>query len=702
MKGFFRWGKKLLDRLPFSKKFVLLLSIFIVALATIGLFYVRMLSEKENFVEKEKNGLAYTDGLLDLMYGLQKHREYTIVYLAGDSSVKGNVEEAQKMVQQSFKNVERIHAEYKEYFGIDKQWKSVLDDWQEIEKEWSTFTVSETIRRHHEIIYNVSKMLTTLADRSNLALDDDIDNHYLAQLVVERIPNVTETIGETQAFASDLTQSKQLYDIQRAQLTYWTNALDTSIQALSRATAPLFLEQKSLRDKIQQYQDIATTDMMGIASTLQREFLQAGTIVITPKQLYEKTNGAHEQLHKLAAFSRDLLNERISQTHASILAEKWLMITGISLVSALVIYLFVAFYVSVREQIVETERVTNEAANGNLTVQMSITSNDEFAHIAKSFNTLIASFGSIISANQKLIGDVSASADELTSITEEATQAMEQMAATMEEVAAGASKQRDGAKQNAEAVRSLAADTNYILTRAQQVTDAAEVMTDEATKGATSMEEMIQQMKTMNELVVQSSKWIQALHQRSNDIEQMAKMITAIAEQTNLLALNAAIEAARAGEHGRGFAVVADEVRKLAEQSSVSAQQIRELLQEVQTDTAQSVTAMERVLHEAEKGVALANDTDETFARIRHATNDVTMQMNEVAAKIAVMTTAFDELATTMKETEAIAEEAERQTQTAAAAHEQLLSAVQEIAASVQSLNDQAQHLAEKGKRFTV
>ena len=100
--------------------------------------------------------------------------------------------------------------------------------------------------------------------------------------------------------------------------------------------------------------------------------------------------------------------------------------------------------------------------------------------------------------------------------------------------------------------------------------------------------------------------------------------------------------------------------------------------------------------------MVLAREADETFDRIQQTTSDVMVQMDDVAQKVAVMTSAFDELVLTMKETETIAQEAERQTQTAAAAHEQLLSAVQEIAANVQTLSDKAQHLAEKGKQFTV
>ncbi|OQM44266.1 hypothetical protein B6A27_17555 [Anoxybacillus sp. UARK-01] len=696
----FQPGAQLLNRLKFGKKFMLLFIVFIFSLATIGIFYIRELETKSNFIEKEKIGLLYVQDFLTGLRALQDHREHTTLYLSGDQSSEQSIQADENNLDQVFKRIQAMQKTYEDVFKVDKQWKEIYESWEQMKKGWTSYTMDETISRHNIMINNFIDMMMNVTDRSNLALDDDIDNNYLADVIVEKIPTLTELISSAQALGVKMSLSTQIYEIDQSKMTYFLNAIDNSLNALNRSASLMFANHKALQNQFDQHKDMAMTEVISMSGMMDKDFLMVGQVSIQPKEIYEKTSKANERLYELSTFSVKLLEDRVHERSQSVNMNKWLTISVMLAASIMMIYLFIAFYFSVRYHISATEMAIKQAATGDLTGRMHIRTNDEFSHIAHSFNELVDSFRSIISVNQQMTEEVSAASEELTAITEETAQAAGQVATTIENVAVGAEQQLKYAEQNTHSIHELLRDTHFIADRAKQVATSSFEMTNEAKSGSESVRQMMQQMSSVNELVSQSSRFIQTLYERSNNIGQMTQMITAIAEQTNLLALNAAIEAARAGEQGRGFAVVAEEVRKLAEQSSQSAKQIHELLSEIQDDTSQSMKAMEHVLREAEKGVEVANRTGTIFEKILSSTDAVTEQINGVSAKLSMMESSLQQLSETIQETEHISKESGQQTQMVAAAAEQLLASMQEISSSVQSLNSKAQDLFETIERF--
>ncbi len=218
------------------------------------------------------------------------------------------------------------------------------------------------------------------------------------------------------------------------------------------------------------------------------------------------------------------------------------------------------------------------------------------------------------------------------------------MAISIQEVALSADTQTTNATRNAESLNELSKAILHVAEISSTVTDLSQYATKQADEGGQAVQDTKDQMNSIHLSVTDSNNKIQSLHERSQQISSILDVITSIADQTNLLALNAAIEAARAGEHGKGFAVVADEVRKLAEQSQQSASQIFELIHGIQEETAQSVHIMARVSEDVLNGLRVSDEAIAKFQVIMSRMNDITPKMEEVSSASEQMSASVQEV----------------------------------------------------------
>jgi methyl-accepting chemotaxis protein len=290
-----------------------------------------------------------------------------------------------------------------------------------------------------------------------------------------------------------------------------------------------------------------------------------------------------------------------------------------ALIGAVVLYSFMLSRMLSRPIAALIERVRDIAqGEGDLTQRVTVTANDEIGQLGTWFNKFVERMHDVMV--------------EVSSNTNNVAAASTEIAASSEEMAAGMKQQNEQITQMSSAVEQMSASVVEVAKKSADAAGRADDSGKSAGEGGKVVQDTIQGMQAIAEAVNAGAKSVQELGRRGEQIGEIIKVINDIADQTNLLALNAAIEAARAGEHGRGFAVVADEVRKLADRTTKATEEIAQSIQAIQQETLGAVDRMNTGTAQVQAGVTRATKAGESLNAIVTSARDVATMIQSIAA----------------------------------------------------------------------
>ncbi len=398
------------------------------------------------------------------------------------------------------------------------------------------------------------------------------------------------------------------------------------------------------------------------------------------------------------------LNNRIDSLTQQVYMSKLVTIGLSAFAVLLAIFFGIILSHTIKTNTKKISRSILEIANagGDLTKRIHVKSKDELADLASDTNQLIAGIAILVKQVSEMAENVSASSQELLASAEETSRTITSIAETSSEIAAGSDQTTHRMSSSLEKMNSLEEAARFLFHQAELVRQTARDMRVVAEKGGNTVQASSQKMMSIEETMSNTSETVEALGQRSSQITTIIGTITDIAEQTNLLALNAAIEAARAGEHGRGFAVVADEVRKLAEQSRQAAKGVTEIVHSIQEEVNIIIKQNSDGVKEVIAGVEITNETNSSLEDILNQTTKTTVVVDEMVDHIQETLNLSQEVATSFAHVNEIAEATASNTETTAAASEEGSAAMEQVTASASELSQQAEKLKELISSFKI
>jgi methyl-accepting chemotaxis protein len=361
---------------------------------------------------------------------------------------------------------------------------------------------------------------------------------------------------------------------------------------------------------------------------------------------------------------------------------KYIIYIVASVILVLLTLLLLSLYRSILSPIKDLNVITEGFKNGDLRLRMNDRRKDEFGILASHFNKAIVKLSDMILNVKEVAATLTLNSDEISE--------------SSLEIAKNSQEQSSQMIQTVSAMQELNTSFIDVANNTNAAAESSKNASVLATKGGTVVEENIKGMEKISQSVNYSANNIEALRKRSEQIGEIIDVINDIAGQTNLLALNAAIEAARAGEQGRGFAVVADEVRKLAERTTSSTNEIGDMIRGMQNDTDKAVESMKAGTLEVEQGVNLANEAGESLKQIMQAVENVTDMSQQIATAAEEQSSTGEEITTTVESVANSIQYTADNSQKSASATQKLNELVQQLQQLVSGFKLQNHNIVER------
>lgn len=675
MTGVLKPGVRLLQRFSFAHKFQLVFLLFALplgyALWVISSDYLSRLQS----VDFEVEGAQALERMAQVQHELIAQRTLLARW-------KGTENAAQGLLQQRESRLDEALQQAAEPLQSDLISDQARQHFQALQGErdglraagLTKVALPDALERYQKALLSLIALREQVATDSTLILDPRLDTYLMMEQITYIMPRLLEQLGTFAAQGHGAVVSQHFTLQSRVLIRDLRRSLDEQRAQLVKAQITLSREAPQAMRQLSAPFDASLKAFDDFLTQIDRDMFEASPMALTPEQFVQRVEALESQLQGLQQalyqqFSASLGHYRQQALHSMIE-----VIGAFIVLTLLAMYVLICLNASIRISTSNIIEAARGLRDGDLRVRMEVNGRDDLAAIAQALNTAVEQMRDSLQGVNRQSQQLDSTVQLLGGQARDALDAVEQQQAQMSQIATAAT-------QMAATAQSVAQSCEQAAVEAQQTREVALSSNQRSERTSASM-------RHLSSRLGDSAAALQQLRDQTQQINRVVEVIKGIAEQTNLLALNAAIEAARAGEAGRGFAVVADEVRSLSKRTQDSTQEIAQTVDNLQRVVGQSVTLMEEACSQADGDIG-------SVLAMGDELQNIVDSVQRVSDRLAQIATAAEQQAATADEVSGNIQQVDQ-------AAGQLLDGAQAVSSAAEQLRRGSEGLAQNTGRFSL
>lgn len=668
MRNFLQPAIHMANRMSFTFKLFLATLIFFVPF--LFLLFSELASSWGDIqsLEKQQKGLELVVQLKPIALNVAKHRGNMAQYMSGASDRETEILSLEKILDESLETIKKTASKSK--YEV-RNYNEILVAWGDLKLAKSkSLNPSVNFQMHSDLVEKVHNLIFTVTADFDLIIQKSPTNYYLESVIASEIPNLEEIFGQLRGKGAGSLADKDFSQNERVAVgsllstaRALNSSLNSQIEMLFRDAElrDQFAESvQSFRNLAQQFLDVTNAqiaaEQVDISSAM---YFESGTKAISALGAFDQKITAEFQ-------------KRLEEQHKHQYRQNSVLMVVALLITVVGVYFSLGILTSLNENASVLSDASRKLGEGDFSTHLQISTEDTLGVAAKSLTSMVGSVAQLLNVIQKSAHDVNNFSIKLQSAADASKYELDQ--------------QNLQTQQAASAATEMAATIREVAKSCVDVSNATDSAHKAALEGQEKVNLAVSKINTLGANVESAKDMISQVQNDVTDIGAVLEVIRSIAEQTNLLALNAAIEAARAGEQGRGFAVVADEVRSLAKRTQDSTAEIRTVIEKLQTGASSAVDIILESSRGATESVASAASAGQSLDRIVSGV-DLLRDLNT-------------QIATATEQQAAVAEQMSRNTLHLSDSSENILGQVEQTVSFSANLRKSAMALLENAMKF--